>query len=360
MGAECCPSAKPAVRRAGAADDQTLVRRAVLVAIFLTLSHVPATGTRASPPLESDIGEVADAGGVRVVAVAEHGDIDQVSGCGILPDLCIDAGEIDPLVEPAADPVVAGVGNKVRKATDVFVVPRFEPIAPDHLHGALLAAVGDEPKKEPRRVIVAFARALVERALDLQFDVPAPREHRVGGEIDIDLAKQHRRAVTGFEPQARHPVLDPKGHRHRRTRPEFPMSPAGGERIERKASPKIHHGHDRLAVGFQYLASPAQKLPADQTDGGNDEQDASDREVAKSPGHSTPVHLWHRPRSSLGNTFMSEYPVGFIRIRTRRTRRRWRGSPASWRPTCRPSSTRQGKSDCQAEAALAAGREGPR
>jgi hypothetical protein len=45
---------------------------------------------------------------VRVVAVAEHGDIDQVRGCGIFPDLGIDAGEIDPLVEPRADPIIAG------------------------------------------------------------------------------------------------------------------------------------------------------------------------------------------------------------------------------------------------------------
>jgi len=47
------------------------------------------------------------------------------------------------------------------------------------------------------------------------------------------------------------------------------MSPTGGERIERKASPKIHHGRHRPAVGLQYLAS------ADQA-GGNDERDAPD------------------------------------------------------------------------------------
>src|SRR5215471_15015133 len=33
---------------------------------------------RASPPFQPDILEVADAGGVRVVAVAEYGDIDHV------------------------------------------------------------------------------------------------------------------------------------------------------------------------------------------------------------------------------------------------------------------------------------------
>ena len=65
---------------------------------------------------------------MRVVAIAEHGDIDQVRGCGILPDLGIDADEIDPLVEPAADPIVAGIGDKVRKAADVFIVPGFSRV----------------------------------------------------------------------------------------------------------------------------------------------------------------------------------------------------------------------------------------
>src|SRR5437660_4850312 len=100
-------------------------------------------------------------------------------------------------------------------------------------------------------MIVTFARALVDWAADWQFDVPAPCEHWIGGEIDIDLAEQHRRAVMGFEPYARHPVLDRKRHRHRGTGPEFPMSPARGERIERKALSEIHHGHDRAAIGLQ-------------------------------------------------------------------------------------------------------------
>jgi hypothetical protein len=38
-----------------------------------------------------------------------------------------------------------------------------------------------------RRVIVAFARALAERASDPQLDEPAPREDRIGGEIDVDV-----------------------------------------------------------------------------------------------------------------------------------------------------------------------------
>src|SRR5689334_3181963 len=102
-------------------------------------------------------------------------------------------------------------------------------------------------------MIVAFARALVEWAADRQFDEPAPGKYWVCGKINIYVAKQHRPAVVRFEPHARDPVLDRERHRHRRTCPEFPMSPARGERIEREASSEIHHGHDRPAIGLQYL-----------------------------------------------------------------------------------------------------------
>jgi hypothetical protein len=90
-----------------------------------------------------------------------------------------------------ADPLIASVVDEVREAADVLVVSRFQPIAPDHLHRALLAAVCHETKKEPRRVIVPFSRALVERAADRQFDEPAPNEDGIGGKIDVDVAKQH-------------------------------------------------------------------------------------------------------------------------------------------------------------------------
>jgi hypothetical protein len=126
------------------------------------------------PPPSRTYGEIADAGRVRVVAVTKHGDIDQVSRRRLLPDLAIDASEVDLLVKLAANPVLARVGNEVREAVDVFVAARFQPIAPDHLHRALLATIRREPKKQPRRVIVAFARAFVERAADRQFDVPPP------------------------------------------------------------------------------------------------------------------------------------------------------------------------------------------
>jgi hypothetical protein len=52
---------------------------------------------------------------VRVVAVAEHGHIDQVCRRRILPDLGIDAGEVDPLIKTVADLVVAGIGYEVRE-----------------------------------------------------------------------------------------------------------------------------------------------------------------------------------------------------------------------------------------------------
>ena len=79
---------------------------------------------------------------MRVVAIAEYGDIDQVRRRRILPDLGIDTGEIDPLVEPAADPIIAAIGNEVREAADIFVVPRFEAISSDHLHRSFVTAGG--------------------------------------------------------------------------------------------------------------------------------------------------------------------------------------------------------------------------
>jgi hypothetical protein len=42
-------------------------------------------------------GELRRGPGVRVVAVAEHRDIDEVSRRGILPDLGVDVRQIDPL-----------------------------------------------------------------------------------------------------------------------------------------------------------------------------------------------------------------------------------------------------------------------
>jgi len=66
------------------------------------------------------------------------------------------------------------------------------------------------------------------------------------------------------------------------------MLPARGERIERKASRKIHDGYHRPAIGFQYLAPPVEKVPADQA-GGRDERNASNQDVSSTPGHSKPA-----------------------------------------------------------------------
>ena len=78
----------------------------------------------ASPPFKPDISQVANAGGVRIVAVTKHCDINQMRRRRILPDRAINASEVDLLVKPAANPVVAGVGNEVREAADIFVLAR--------------------------------------------------------------------------------------------------------------------------------------------------------------------------------------------------------------------------------------------
>jgi hypothetical protein len=46
----------------------------------------------------------------------------------ILPDLGIDAGEVDLFLEPTANPVVAAVGNEVWKTADVLCI---RPVSAD-------------------------------------------------------------------------------------------------------------------------------------------------------------------------------------------------------------------------------------
>ena len=40
--------------------------------------------------------------------------------------------------------------------------------------------------------------------------ITGPSEHRIRGDVDVDGAKQHRRAVMGFEPLLGTPILDRK------------------------------------------------------------------------------------------------------------------------------------------------------
>ena len=60
------------------------------------------------------------------------------------------------------------------------------------------------------------------------------------------------------------------------------MFPARGKRIEREGLSKIHHGHDRPAIGLQHIATPIEKAPANQA-GGSDESDTSNYEVPDLP-----------------------------------------------------------------------------
>jgi hypothetical protein len=82
------------------------------------------------------------------------------------PDLGVDAGEVDPFVEPMADPFIAGVGDEVWKAAGVLEVPRLQPISPDHLHSALLVAVCQETKATIEKIKTALGRAHGDRRGD--------------------------------------------------------------------------------------------------------------------------------------------------------------------------------------------------
>jgi hypothetical protein len=77
---------------------------------------------------------------VRVVAGAEHRNIDEVSRRGSLPDLGENV-QIDPLIDPVPDPVFAGIGN---------FQPRDPLQARDYSSlGSLLAGIGAELSASP-------------------------------------------------------------------------------------------------------------------------------------------------------------------------------------------------------------------
>jgi hypothetical protein len=70
--------------------------------------------------------------------------------------------------------------------------------------------------------------------------------------------------------------------------PKFSVFPARGRRIEREVLPKVHHGHDRPAVGFQNIAAPVPKTPNDQAGGGS-KHNAPKHGVSSSPSCPAPV-----------------------------------------------------------------------
>jgi len=78
--------------------------------------------------------------GGRVVAGAEHRDIDEVSRRGSLPDLGINA-QIDPLINPVLNPVFPDIGN---------FRPRDRlPARDQSLLGSMLEEMGFEPWVSP-------------------------------------------------------------------------------------------------------------------------------------------------------------------------------------------------------------------
>jgi len=77
---------------------------------------------------------------------------------------------------------------------------------------------------------------------------------------------------------------------------------------------KIHHGHDRPAIGSQYLAPPIEELPADYA-GDSAERDRANQEVSSTPRHSRPAGMWQSySRSWVFGTFDH---VGTCYCRTR-------------------------------------------
>ena len=62
------------------------------------------------------------------------------------------------------------------------------------------------------------------------------------------------------------------------------MSPASGERVERKGSPETHHGYDRPAIGLQYVAALIEKEPTDQALGRSRNQGAAKDRMVTAEG----------------------------------------------------------------------------
>jgi hypothetical protein len=172
----------------------------------------------------------------------------------------------------------------VREAADVFVVAPPQPITPDHLRGAFLAAVCHEAKKKSRRVIVSLASALVERAAR-QFDEPVLSEHRIGrGEIttwrnSIDALSWVSKRMLGTPSLTVKVVVMGERVQNFRCRQPERRGSSG------KPRPKSITGTIGPPSGFNISPRPSQKSQVDQADG-SDEQYAPDQKVASSPNRS--------------------------------------------------------------------------
>src|SRR5258708_38228171 len=158
------------------------------------------------------------------------------------------------------------------KPSDIFVVPSFELITPDDLHPAVLPAGRPENHEQPGGMVVALARALVERALDRFLDVPAPNQELIIGQVQIDVTEQHRGSRPGLEAQGRHAVLDGEGRLHWPTRPERAVIPTRREWIEREERRReIHHCHFRLTITGDHVGPLAPAIA-----GGHERQNNND------------------------------------------------------------------------------------
>src|SRR3984893_19524287 len=181
--------------------------------------------TAGTSPSQLYFDKIADGVAMGLVGIAEDCNVDEMGWCPIRPNMAIDLTQIDFLAPPLADVLITAVGDIMGKPVDIFVVPGFEPIAPDDLHPALLPRCCAEDQEQAGGVVVAFAHVLVERAFDGLLDVPAPNQEWIIGHVEIDVAEEHRGGRPGLEAQRRHAVLDGEGHLHWSTRPEFAVVP---------------------------------------------------------------------------------------------------------------------------------------
>jgi short chain dehydrogenase len=167
-------------------------------------------------------------------------------------------------------------------------------------------------EKTPRRVIVPFARALIEGALYWQLDEPAAREHRIGGKMNVNLEKQHRRAVTSFNRVLGTPSLTAKaivmGERVQNVRCRQPE----GSGSSGKLRPKSITVTTGPPSGFRTSPRLSKKCQPTKA-GGSDERDASNQDVSSAPRHSKQARIRpETPRRGHCHVVRSEFCSGHI------------------------------------------------